>query len=108
MAWNNGYETRKFIKEWKKRERKPSAVIQKVLNISDKMVAPQSNTTTDDVIFEMWEVLNSMKFRWNLSIEEYASLFQDAECRQKLLSLIQDGIDYLNTIKGGYITNESE
>jgi len=85
----------------KKRERRPSAVIQNVLDISDKMVTPQSTATPDDVLCEMREALKSMKFRWDLSLEDYAVFFLDAECQQKLLALIQDGFDYLKEIEGG-------
>jgi hypothetical protein len=50
---------------------------------------------TDFVITELQNALESMEFRWKTCINDYKSVAMKEDCREKIRSLVREGIRFL-------------
>ena len=94
------------LREPKRPSRKKAPEIQKIEEISEKMLSQQGDGGIESMIYELDDALDSLMFRWSLCFESYCQYLSDAQCRASIMELIRKGLEYFEKTKGGLIDND--
>ena len=94
------------LREPKRPSRKKAPEIQKIEEISEKMLSQQGDGGIEAMIYELDDALDSLMFRWSLCFESYCQYLSDAQCRASIMELIRKGLEYFEKTKGGLIDND--
>ena len=94
------------LREPKRPSRKKAPEIQKIEEISEKMLSQQGDGGIEAMIYELDDALDSLMFRWSLCFESYCQYLSHAQCRASILELIRKGLEYFEKTKGGLIDND--
>ena len=94
------------LREPKRPSRKKGPEIQKIEEISEKMLSQQGDGGIEAMIYELDDALDSLMFRWSLCFESYCQYLSDAQCRASIMELIRKGLEYFEKTKGGLIDND--
>lgn len=70
-----------------------------VQKIGDDMLETHGEGTASDMIYELEDAVESLKFRWKFCLEQYDSHRKDPESIPKIDALLDELLDFLNQVK---------
>lgn len=73
----------------------------KIQEISEGLAKPRGKATQEDMLYELDDALNSLIFRWNICLAANSDYVADQECYAQIQQRVQTGLNYLNQIKNG-------
>ena len=73
--------------------------LQAIQEISDNMLTSDGRGTSEDMLYELRDALETLIDRWDLCLNTYEDIYRKKKYRRQVKALAEEGVTYLNKIR---------